>query len=108
MSRSEQETLADALLHLTRLDHYATLDLDQDVVVDAIAMRLAAMIDSLSALPPDVLANLFGGTWPAMRGMRNRIAHGYHTVNPDVLRITVSAELPHIRKTIEHRLHSHE
>ncbi len=41
-----------------------------------------------------------------MKGLRNRIAHGYHTVDAVVLRITVRDELPHLRKIIERRLHS--
>ena len=106
MSRTEQEVLQDALHHLAYLDRYALLDLEQDVVIDAIALRLSAMIDALGVLPADVLADLFGRTWPAMRGLRNRIAHGYHTVNPGVLRITVDSELPRVQATIERRLRS--
>jgi hypothetical protein len=40
MSRTEREALSDALHHLTYLDRYAALDLDQDVVVDAIERHL--------------------------------------------------------------------
>ncbi len=104
MSRSEQEILAEALLHLEYLDRYVAMDLEQDVVVDAIALRLAAMVDALGRLPGDVLEVMFGDGWAAMRGLRNRIAHGYHAANADVLRITVTEELPQVRALIEARL----
>lgn len=91
-------------MHLDFLERYALMDLEQDVVVDAIGLRLAAMIDSLGGLPSEVLHSMFGEDWPAMRGMRNRIAHGYHLVAPDVLRITVLHELPGVRQAIEGRL----
>jgi len=104
VSRSESEILAEALLHLEYLDRYAAMDLEQDVVVDAIALRLAAMVDALGRLPGDVLEVMFGDAWAAMRGLRNRIAHGYHAVNADVLRITVTEELQQVRELIEARL----
>lgn len=104
MSRTEQEILAEALRHLECLDRYVAMDLEQDVVVDAIALRLAAMVDALGRLPGDVLEVMFGDEWAAMRGLHNRIAHGYHALNTDVLRITVTEELPQVRALIEARL----
>ena len=104
MSRTEQEILAEALRHLECLDRYVAMDLEQDVVVDAIALRLAAMVDALGRLPGDVLEVMFGDEWAAMRGLRNRIAHGYHALNTDVLRITVTEELPQVRALIAARL----
>ena len=101
MSRTEQEILAEALLHLDHLDRYVTMDLEQDVVVDAVALRLAAMVDALGRLPGNVLEVMFGDAWPAMRGLRNRIAHEHHAVNADVLRITVTEELPQVRGLLE-------
>lgn len=104
MSRTEPELLRTALLHLDFIDEYASMDLEQSVVVDAIALRLAGMIDALSGLPAPVLDDLFGEDWSAMQGLRNRIAHGYHLVAPEVLRITVIEELPDVREIIESRL----
>ncbi len=104
MSRSEQETLVTALLHLERIDEYAELDVPNQVLTDAIALRLAAMIDAIGGLPSLVRDEMFGSTWVAMRGLRNHIAHGYHVVDPDVLWLTVTEELPAVRKALENRL----
>lgn len=106
MTRSDGERLADALLHLDHIERYSAMDMRESVVVDAIALRLAAMIESLSAVSASTIEEMFGVDWPAMKGLRNRIAHGYLTVDAVVLRITVRDELPHLRKIIERRLHS--
>ena len=34
--------------------------------------------------------------WKSMRGMRNRIAHGYYDINLDVVWDTVSTALPEL------------
>ncbi|HMQ64708.1 MAG TPA: DUF86 domain-containing protein [Arachnia sp.] len=104
MSRTERETLNTALLHLEFVDRYVDRDLSDQVVLDAIALRLSAMIDALSQLPEPTVESLFGATWRAMRGMRNRIAHGYHTVDPVVLQLTVTTEMSAVRVALESRL----
>ena len=104
MSRTEPQLLSDALLHMGYIERYADMDLAEDVVVDAIALRLSSMLDVLARLPEDSLEEMFGAVWPAMRGLRNRIAHGYHLVDLGVLRVTVAQELPLVREAVEARL----
>lgn len=104
MTRTDNEAFADALLHLDFIERYSQMNLSESVVIDAIALRLAAMIDSLSTVSPATIEEMFGAEWRAMKGLRNRIAHGYHTVDADVLHITVRDELPPLRRIIEGRL----
>ena len=60
MSRSTQELLGEALIHLELANTYASdEDLDQ-LVTDAICMRLSAGIEVLARLDFDVRTNLFG------------------------------------------------
>lgn len=40
--------------------------------------------------------------WRSMRGMRNRIAHGYFDINLDVVWETVQAALPALLKELPH------
>lgn len=94
MTPAAQQLAAQALAHLEKACEYAALDLNEDVVLDAIALRLVAMIDQLSKLPDDIRLQIVGDEWHVMRGMRNRIVHGYATVNPTTVRMTVEAELP--------------
>ena len=102
MSRPPEEILTDALAHLDTLQTYAKRDLDDQVVIDAVCMRLSAAIETLAALPPDFREQLFGSDWPVMWGMRNRIAHGYMLVDSDIVRKTVEKDIP----TIIERIHS--
>ena len=48
MTRTSDEVLRDALAHLTMTQDYATRDLDDQLVIDAICMRLSAGIETLA------------------------------------------------------------
>lgn len=58
MTRSTTEVLRDALAHFERLQAYADGDLADQLVIDAICMRLSAGIETLARLDPEVLAEL--------------------------------------------------
>lgn len=88
------EVLRDALAHLRKIEVYAEGDLEDQVVVDAICMRLSAGIEVLARLDQDALERLLGGAWPDMWGMRTRIAHGYLLVNTAIVRQTVQDDVP--------------
>lgn len=104
MSRSTQEILREALVHLKLADAYAGKeDLDQ-LVIDAICMRLSAGIEVLANLDPHLRTSLFGGNWQFMWGMRNRIAHGYLLVDSDIVRQTVEIDLPEIIQAVRSEL----
>ena len=96
MKQTERELLIEARMHLERAQLHAKSDLNAEIVQDAVAMRLVAMIDTLARLTQAALDAYFGEEWPAMRGMRNRIVHGYMSVDPEVIRLTVSEDLADI------------
>lgn len=96
MSRTAQERLEDAKLHLEAALSYADEGAFDDKTVDAICMRISAGIEALHALPPSRRDRLFGDLWPAMWGMRNRIAHTYSRVEIAVIVATVREDLPEI------------
>lgn len=104
MSRSTEELLHEALVHLELAQRYSSdEDLDQ-LVIDAICMRLSAGIEVLARLDPHVRNTLFGSDWPFMWGMRNRIAHGYLLVDSDIVRQTVQVDLPDIVRIVRREL----
>lgn len=90
MSRDTDEILHDALGHFHRMQDHAGHDLNDQLVIDAVCMRLAAGIETLATLDPAVRAELFGDDWPLMWGMRNRIAHGYLLVESSIIRQTAA------------------
>lgn len=79
--------------------HAISDDLDQ-LVIDAICMRLSAGIEILARLDADVRSELYGDNWPLMWGMRNRIAHGYLLVDSGIVRQTVEVDLPDIIQVV--------
>jgi uncharacterized protein with HEPN domain len=68
-------------------------DLDDQLVIDAVCMRLSAGVEALSGLDVSTRDRLFGEAWPLMWGMRNRIAHGYLLVNAGIVRRTLEHDI---------------
>jgi uncharacterized protein with HEPN domain len=106
VSRQPDEILRDALAHFEIVLAYAEHDLDDQIVIDAICMRLSAGVEALATLEPNVRGSLFGADWPLMWGMRNRIAHGYLLVDAAIVRQTLAQDIPKIIDRIQDRLGS--
>lgn len=105
MSRKPDEILRDALAHFETMQAHAAHNLDDQLVIDAICMRLSAGIEALATLDPDVRDQMFGTDWPVMWGMRNRIAHGYLLVDAAIVRQTLAQDIPKIIVRIHSGLH---
>lgn len=104
MKRTEQEVLATALFHLNKVEDHANHGLAEELVVDACALRLIAMLDALSKLSETLLTRIFRSDWALMRGMRNRLVHGYATIDKRIIEATIREELPELRRIIEREL----
>lgn len=63
------------------------------VVIGEAAARLASECPDLVAAHPQV-------PWKQMRGMRNRMAHGYFEVNLDIVWDTVQGSLPELERQL--------
>jgi len=104
VSRQSAEILRDALTHFETMQVYAELDLNDQLVIDAICMRLSAGIEALATLDSAVREQIFGPDWPLMWGMRNRIAHGYLLVDTGIIQQTLVQDIPGIIARISNRL----
>ncbi|MCI1746997.1 MAG: DUF86 domain-containing protein [Acidipropionibacterium sp.] len=104
MSRTSVETLRDALTHFRLMMTYAQRNLNDQLVIDAVCMRLSAGIEALATLDPSVRDMIFGDDWPLMWGMRNRIAHGYLLVDSSIIRQTLMIDIPNLMARIENAL----
>ena len=102
--RSTDELLREALFHFTLAVDYANATADDQMAVDAASMRMSAGIETLNRLDPSVRDQLFGGSWPLMWGMRNRISHGYLLVDPETIRRTAQTDIPWITSVIRDSL----
>jgi uncharacterized protein with HEPN domain len=93
--------MRDALEHIRVLRlHVAEFGLENQLGLDAASLRLAVAIDCLNHLPPDLREALVGDEWHALRAMRNRIAHGYISVDADVVRDTVRHDLDPLERAL--------
>lgn len=104
MNRQRDDILRDALAHFEVVQRYADQDTSDQLVIDAICMRLSAGLEVLADLDPEVRTELFSGQWPLMWGMRNRIAHGYLLVDPTIVRQTIDHDMSGIVARIRRAL----
>jgi uncharacterized protein with HEPN domain len=101
VSRSDRELLADALNHLEVLrSHQARRDLDDQTVADAVCLRLAAAIEAVANIAPEVREDAFGEDWQLIWATRNRIAHGYTFIDRSMIEATVDKDLPGFEVTL--------
>lgn len=88
------DVLDEALAHLEVLRrHVDGVGMDDPLGFDATSLRLSVAIDCITRLPRDLQDVVYGDQRTAIRAMRNRIAHGYFWVDPDVVRDTVRHDL---------------
>jgi uncharacterized protein with HEPN domain len=88
------------------MHQHAGGNLDDQLVIDAVCMRLSAGVEALSGLDAATRDRLFDDAWPLMWGMRNRIAHGYLLVDAEIVRRTLEHDIPPIVAAIEAELTS--
>lgn len=101
MTRDDATHLRNAVEHLERLQaHLGRGDLDDDTVFDAVCMRLSAAIESVAAITPRLRDEHWGEDWPAIWGVRNRIAHGYFWIDRTIVTATVRNDLPELEYLI--------
>lgn len=91
-----------AQAHVTRMDEHAFLadaKTQQAVVFNLIVLGEAAT--KLNAQDPDWVAAHPALPWTALRGMRNRLAHGYFDINWRLVWDTVQRDFPALAVTLE-------
>ena len=104
MKRDRDDLLRDALAHFEVINRYAAQDTNDQLVIDAICMRLSAGLDVLADLDAQIRAELLAGQWSLMWGMRHRIAHGYLLVDPAIVRQTIDHDMVSIVASIRQAL----
>ena len=86
------------------MSRHAQGDLTDQLVIDAICMRLSAGIEALGRLEEYKAGPTVRRCLADHLGMRNRIAHGYLLVDTDIVRRTVEHDIPPILTSIEAEL----
>lgn len=70
-------------------------DLDADRVLSLALVRLMEIVGEAAArVTPETRSRLSNIPWTGIVGLRNRLIHGYDSVDPDILWTILSRELP--------------
>jgi len=99
--------MLEALDHLAIMnEHRRRGSLDDLVILDAICLRLASAIESLSRLPEQRRQDLFGNEWHVIWATRNRIAHAYVHLDASIIAATLDHDVPPLIATLMAALES--
>lgn len=79
---------------LNKIDFLNDIKTQQSVILNIMIIVEAAT--KLADEYPDFIAKFPQVQWKSMRGMRNRLAHGYFDINLDVVWETVKQALPEL------------
>lgn len=101
MSRSDEELVRDALDHLEILKrHLDRADIADEIVADAVSLRLSAAIEAVSETTAEFRDRIFGDDWTMIWATRSRIAHGYAYIDLSVITATVEQDLPDFERKL--------
>ena len=96
MSRTDEEFVRDALNHSEMLKYHLTKGPFEDPTVsDAVNMRLAAALETISQTSTVLRDTYFSDDWRHMKSMRNRISHGYSLLDLELVQGTIAEDVPH-------------
>ena len=104
--RRDRDALHDILDSARLIERYtAGLDreaFDRDVATqDAVIRRFEIIGEATKRLSPELRGRHQGVPWRAMASMRDRVIHGYDTVDLEMVWKTVKEDLPPLRQKME-------
>lgn len=105
MSRDWRLYLGDMILCCEKVTRFVGTSgcdefLANDLIYDAVMRNLEILGEAAKHIPDDVKALMPAVAWREIAGMRDWLAHGYFTLNPDVVWNAIQAEVPVLLKTL--------
>ncbi|MDT3766819.1 DUF86 domain-containing protein [Gleimia hominis] len=101
MKKSNLDLIEEAITNISLINEYTKSGFDNPIVFDAVALRIAVLIDTLSKLDSSLRKEVTQDNWAAIRGMRNRIVHAYTGVDHAIVKATVSNDLPILEQSLK-------
>ncbi|WP_280803165.1 HepT-like ribonuclease domain-containing protein [Aurantimicrobium minutum] len=68
---------------------------EDPTISDAVNMRLAAALETISQTSSVLREKYFSDDWRHMKSMRNRISHGYSLLDLELVQGTIEQDVPH-------------
>jgi uncharacterized protein with HEPN domain len=79
---------------------------DDPRTLKAVVWNIATIGEAAGKIPTDVQRAFPAVPWADMKGMRNHIVHGYDRIDPEIVWIVVTQELPPLVRELERILES--
>jgi uncharacterized protein with HEPN domain len=97
----ERQRLADIQGAIdTVRSHLLRGGLSDDLVFDAVRIRLLEIGEAVKALPAEMLSSQPGIPWTQIARMRDHLAHRYFDTDHLVLQATVDNDLPELERAV--------
>lgn len=94
MSRRDVDRLDDITAAIAAIaSHLRHGGLDEDLVFDAVRMRLLEVGEAVKALPSPLIASEPGIPWRSVAALRDRLAHRYFDTDRGIVEDTVRHDL---------------
>jgi uncharacterized protein with HEPN domain len=98
----DQQRLADIQAAIDAIrSHLRRGDLSDDLVFDAIRIRLLEIGEAVKALPAELLDTQPAIPWRQIARMRDHLAHRYFDTAHAVLQATVDDDLPELERAVQ-------
>jgi uncharacterized protein with HEPN domain len=100
MSYQERQRLADIQAAIDAIRSHLRGGLSDDLVFDAVRIRLLEIGEAVKALPDDLLASQPSIPWRQIARMRDHLAHRYFDTAHAILQATVDEDLPALEQAL--------
>lgn len=101
MSRRDVDRLDDITGAIAAIaSHLRSGDLDEDLVFDAVRMRLLEVGEAVKALPSPLTASEPGIPWRSIAALRDRLAHRYFDTDRGIVEDTVRRDLGELEAAV--------
>ncbi len=101
MSRGDEDRLSDIANAVAAIgSHLERGPISDDLVMDAVAMRLLELGEAVKGLSPEVTATEPDVDWIGAAGMRDFLAHHYFATRPDIVQRTIDGRLPGLNAAV--------
>lgn len=101
MSRYDDERLDDIITALDAIaSHLERGSLEDDLVYDAVRVRLIEIGEAVKTIGDELLQNEPGIPWTQIAKMRDKLAHHYFDASHQIIRSTIDNDLSELRAAV--------
>jgi uncharacterized protein with HEPN domain len=107
VKRPDRQRLGDIQVACAAISAYLARDgVDDDIVFDAIRVRLIEIGEAVKDLSPDLLAQEPGIPWDEIARMRDQLAHRYFDTAHSIVRATALNDIPLLADAVDRLVES--